>query len=88
MNISRKQRMEALLKQAFLDATFTITDDSAQHHGHAGAPDEGESHYTVTISSSTFKGLSRVATHKLVNDALTTEFSSGLHALKLIINTL
>jgi BolA protein len=35
----------------------------------------------VKIRSAAFAGLSRLAKHRAVNDALKAEFASGLHAL-------
>ena len=69
-------------------ATFTpshldVTDDSEKHAGHAGASPEGETHFTVTIISPQFKGMSRVTIQRAVNKALADEFETGLHALSI-----
>lgn len=73
-----------------LDAAFTpvfidVVDDSARHAGHAGAQAGGQTHYNVTLVSDAFRGLGRVARHRLVNDALAAEFEAGLHALSLTL---
>jgi BolA family transcriptional regulator, general stress-responsive regulator len=62
-----------------------VQDDSAQHAGHAGAR-EG-SHFTVKIVSHTFHGLSRVARHRLVYDALKPLMARGIHALAVVAQT-
>lgn len=77
--------MEAALRSAFTVRQVAITDDSAQHAGHAGAAPGGETHYTVEIVADEFTGKSRVARHRAVNAALSAEFDAGLHALALII---
>jgi BolA family transcriptional regulator, general stress-responsive regulator len=83
----RKARMEATLGAAFLPALLTIEDDSARHAGHAGAAPGGQTHFTVTIVSDQFVGLSRVARSRLVHEALGEEFLTGLHALALILRS-
>jgi BolA protein len=75
--------MRAILQAAFAPATLEIEDDSARHAGHAGAAPGGETHFSVTIVSSAFSGLSRVARSRAVHEALKDEFASGLHALSL-----
>jgi len=56
-----------------------VQDDSHLHAGHAGAR-EGR-HFTVRIVSPRFAGLSRVARHRLVYDALHALIPRGIHAL-------
>jgi len=70
------------LRTRFAPQRLTIHDDSAQHRGHGGYREGGESHFRVEIVSSAFEGLSRVARHRLVNEALKDEFAAGLHALQ------
>ena len=41
----------------------------------------GETHYAVHIRAGAFAGLSRLAKHRAVNEALKGEFATGLHAL-------
>lgn len=78
----RRDRIEARLREA-LGATYVeVTDDTEEHAGHAGARG-GQSHYSVTVVSPRFSGLSRVGAQRLVYEALTEELVSGLHALAL-----
>ncbi len=76
-----KQRLEAALNDAFSPQGLEITDDSALHAGHAGAPDGGESHFTVHITAQAFLGKTRVERHRLVNAALKDELAGPVHAL-------
>lgn len=75
-----KQRIEAALTAAFQPES-EITDDSALHAGHSGAPDGGESHFTVHITAGAFAGKSRLERHRLVNAALKDELAGPVHAL-------
>jgi BolA family transcriptional regulator, general stress-responsive regulator len=60
-----------------------VSDESHRHAGHAGARPEGETHFTVTIVSASFAGLSRVARQRLVYATLAEELATGVHALSL-----
>jgi BolA protein len=72
-----------LIRQALTDAlqptTIAVDDDSHLHAGHAGAREGG--HYTVRLRCGRFAGLSRVARHRLVYDALGPLAPLGIHAL-------
>ncbi len=74
-------RIETKLQKAFTPSALTVTDDSHLHAGHAGARPGGESHFTDDIVASRFDGLSRVACHRLVNEALAEELAGPVHAL-------
>lgn len=58
-----------------------VSNDSHLHAGHRGSPGTGESHFTVLVVSPLFVGKSRVARHRLVNDALAEELRGRVHAL-------
>jgi BolA protein len=76
---SLADHIEAALRAALEPTDFILQDDSHLHAGHAGAR-EG-SHYTVRLVSERFAGLSRVARHRLVYDALERQMKAGIHAL-------
>lgn len=84
---NRAARIQAALTTALAPTALDVVDDSASHAGHAGARAGGQTHYNVAITASAFQGLSRVARHRLVNDALRPEFDTGLHALSLTLRT-
>ena len=72
--------LERALAAGLQPASLTVEDDSHRHAGHAGAL-EG-SHFTVRVVSDRFKGLSRVARHRLVYDCLDALIGrGGIHAL-------
>jgi BolA protein len=74
-------RLRDRLQRSFSPQSLQIVDDSARHAGHAGAREEGESHFTVTIVSPAFSGLSRVERQRRVYAALAEELSGPVHAL-------
>ena len=57
-----------------------IRDDSAQHVGHPGAA-SGAGHFSVTIVSNRFLGLSRIARHRAVLDCVGDLIPHPVHAL-------
>lgn len=77
--------VEAKLKAAFQPTHLSVVDESNQHHGHAGSHPAGESHFRIRIASKAFVGKSRVAQHRLVNEALAHELKSRVHALAIEI---
>jgi len=71
--------IEACLAQALQPMQLAVQDDSHLHAGHAGAR-EGR-HFSVSVVSERFNGLSRLARHRLVYDALQSLIPRGIHAL-------
>ena len=74
--------MEERLTAAFPDADFTLSNDSASHHGHAGDDGSGESHFSLSILWAGFAGLNRVARQRAVNHAL-GDLMEQIHALSI-----
>jgi len=72
-------QIETLLRAALAPTALEVEDDSQRHVGHAGAR-EGR-HFTVRVTSRRFAGLSRLARHRLVYDALGPLAAQGVHAL-------
>jgi BolA family transcriptional regulator, general stress-responsive regulator len=75
------KKLEHKLEIAFQPTLLRVIDESNQHHGHAGAHPSGESHFRVTIRAESFRGLSRVNRHRLVNQCLAEELAGRVHAL-------
>ena len=71
----------AKLTQRFIPSYLEVIDESRQHHGHAGARPDGESHFRVKIVAEAFRGTSRVERHRMVNEALAAELRERVHAL-------
>ena len=66
----------AELQPSMLD----IQDDSAAHAGHASS-EAGGRHFSVTIVSEHFRGLSRLARHRAVLDRVGDLIPHPVHAL-------
>jgi BolA protein len=78
--------LDARLREVLAPTQLEVIDESAAHAGHAGANGLGYgTHFRVRISAPAFEGLSRVAQHRLVYDALRAFTDAGLHALAIEI---
>ena len=66
------EEIESLIKEAFPDAQITIQDLAGD-----------ENHYSATIKSKVFSGISKIDQHKLVYKALKGKMGNELHALAL-----
>jgi BolA protein len=73
--------IRAKLEAALQPIALEIVNESHLHHGHHGSPGTGESHFRLRVVSAAFAGKSRVARHRLVNEALAVELAGGIHAL-------
>ena len=79
---SRVEQIEARLTDAFAPLQLEVVDDSARHAGHAGAAGGG-GHFQVRIVSGRFRGLPRLARHRLVYEALRPLLEAQIHALNI-----
>ncbi len=66
------KELEALIKEAFPDATVEIQDLAGD-----------ENHYSATVISSQFVGKSKIEQHKMVYNSLKGKMGNQLHALAL-----
>ena len=82
--MSKNQERIALfqvdLKAALPIDEIAIEDASHVHAGHAGAA-SGGGHFKLTLVSSSFDGLNRVARHRLIYAALNRHIPTEIHAL-------
>lgn len=79
--MSNAETMRAKLMVALEPTRLDIINDSEKHACHRSSPGTGESHFTVLIVSPRFAGQSRVARHRMVNDAIAEELKARVHAL-------
>lgn len=77
------RQIRDILEKEFSPSVLEVTNDSEKHRGHAGYDGSGESHFTVTIKSGAFEGLSRVACHRMIYGALDLLLKQKIHALAL-----
>jgi BolA protein len=79
--MTARDRIAEKLTKAFAPTRLDVADESHQHAGHAGSRPGGETHFRVDIVSEAFRGKSRVERHRMVNEILSDELKSGVHAL-------
>ncbi|MDH5329256.1 MAG: BolA family transcriptional regulator [Aquincola sp.] len=79
------ERLAEALRATLHPTMLDVRDDSALHAGHAGAR-EGR-HFSVSVVSAAFDGLSRLARHRLVYDAARPLIAEGIHALAIEART-
>ena len=72
--------IEHQLAEHFPGAAIELIDESHLHAGHAGARGGG-GHFKLKIVHPQFSGLSRLARHRLVYDALSGWMPDRIHAL-------
>lgn len=79
--------MQQKLTVRFAPSLLEVIDDSARHAGHVGHPGGtergGETHFSVTVVSAVFTGMSRIARQRLVYETLAQELKGSVHALAL-----
>jgi BolA protein len=76
-----EQHIRQLLMVALEPTRLDVVNESHLHAGHASSPGTGESHFRILIVSPRFAGESRLARHRLVNDALAGLLRDRVHAL-------
>ncbi len=81
--MNAEKRLKEKLMLALEPTRLDVINESALHAGHRSSPGTGESHFRILVVSDRFSGLTRVARHRLVNDALADELSGRIHALAL-----
>lgn len=81
--MSVREEIETILTERFAPSRLEVSDESERHRGHAGWREGGETHFRVVIASARLEGLSRLAQHRAVNEALEAQFHAGLHALQI-----
>jgi BolA family transcriptional regulator, general stress-responsive regulator len=77
----RSDEITEKLREAFAPESLRVEDESHRHEGHAGHRPGGETHFRLYIVSEAFRGKSRIERHRMINAALATELSGGVHAL-------
>ncbi|MDQ7010816.1 MAG: BolA family protein [Mariprofundaceae bacterium] len=80
------ERLELIrntLQRALHPVSLEVEDESWKHAGHAGARESGGGHFSVYIVAGCFAGQSRLERHRLVYEALGTQFADIIHALSI-----
>ena len=76
-----KERIRLNLLEALAPTYLDVVDESHHHEGHGGWREGGGTHFRVKVVSPAFAGKSRVAMHRMVNEALADDLAGGVHAL-------
>ncbi|MFT6105082.1 MAG: BolA protein [Paracoccaceae bacterium] len=76
-----EKQIEAKLRKQLSPTKLEVVDESAQHRGHAGAPEEGQSHFRIRITAPSLDGLSRIARHRAIHTAVGNDLIDKIHAL-------
>jgi len=73
----KKEELETMIIEAFPEAKVEIIDLAGD-----------DNHYSLTITSNRFSGISRIDQHKMVYEALDGKMGNELHALtiKTLVN--
>jgi len=77
------QEIERRLTTALQPTRLELVDDSEKHRGHGGYNPAGESHFSLTIESSAFAGMSRVQRQRAIYAALGELMDERVHALSI-----
>ena len=80
---SRKKRIEKILKKNFSLKVLLVRDDSKKHEGHTQiSRNAKETHFFIKMVLNKCT-ITKVDLHRKVYNLLDNEFTNGLHALEL-----
>lgn len=80
-------RVEAItraLEAALAPRSLEVIDESHKHVGHEGARD-GRGHFAVKVVSAAFAGMSPLARHRRIYEALGGLMQTDIHALSIVL---
>lgn len=83
MHTPYADRIQAKLKEKLSPCEVQLKDESHKHAGHSGTHTEGETHFSLTITSPLFEDLNRIQRHQMVYDVLKDELAERVHALRI-----
>ncbi len=84
--MSYRSRIETKLA-TLSPSRLEVIDESEHHRGHGGWREGGETHFFVRIAAESFRGVSRLGRHRMVNDLLAAELAERVHALRIEART-
>ena len=80
--LKRAEMVRARLHQDLAAEFVEVDDQSHLHVGHSGAA-AGGSHFEVVVVSKAFEGLTTLARHRLVYQAMGDAMTQAIHALSI-----
>jgi len=84
--MATRDRIVEKLTKTFAPSALDVVDESHLHEGHAAHRPGGETHFRVYIVSEAFSRKSRIARHRMINEALADELADRVHALTIEAN--
>ena len=81
--MNRKQRIYKILSKKFNDFLLEIIDNSNLHRGHNNFTGNDETHFKIILTKKNKIPTSRLSIHRIINNLLEEEFSTGLHSLEI-----
>ena len=81
--MSVQDQIRSKLEKAYAPDQLNVIDESADHAGHVGARDEGETHFRVEIVSVAFSGKNRLQRQRDIYATLKQELEGPVHALSI-----
>jgi BolA protein len=84
--MDKAAEIRAALERGFDTQFLEVIDESAAHHGHAGAPDGGQSHFRVRIRADALAPMTRLGRHRAIHSAIGPELMGRIHALAIDID--
>ena len=83
--MGRVEKIQENLLRALKPGHLEVIDESEKHRGHAGYQEGGQSHFHVVIQADSLRGLSRIARHRAVHEAIGKDLMTEIHALSVDI---
>ncbi len=80
-----KSKIYNKLNDFFNPVYLEVINESSNHMGHLGSPNNGNSHFYIKIKSEMFKNKKLIDSHKLIYGILKKEISEEIHALRIDI---
>lgn len=80
-----KSKIYNKLNDFFNPEYLEVINESSDHIGHAGSPNNGNSHFYIKIKSEKFKNKKLIESHKIIYSVLKKEMSEEIHALRINI---
>jgi len=85
-NRARIEQIRERLIDALAPESLDVIDESHLHVGHAGARD-GRGHFRLRLSASALDGLSKLAAHRRVYEAMGSLMQTDIHALTIELDS-
>lgn len=86
--MAMKDIIREKIEKALAPEILEVINESHLHKGHAGDDGSGESHFKLKVVSSAFVGKTKIECHRMINQILSEELKTRIHALSLDLKPL